>query len=237
MVALLGGRRRLDRGRPVVERGVPLVVLAADEAVERLEAAAARRPGVERAHRRGLPDRHLVALAELRRRVAVQLQRHRERRLRVRPQRAVAGRRGRRLGDAAHADRVVVAAGEHRLAGSARTAPSCGTGCTSGRRPRASRRSASRTGRRTRSTRRSRRRRSGRSAHSAHPRAAAAVVIGGYGRVGVLRVVRREPRRRPIRNREHRAGVAISGHDEFPQVGRCPPSLTAAPWGRITQTA
>ena len=90
VVALLGRRGRLDRGRALVQRRVPLVVLAADEAVERLEPAAARRPRVERAHRRGLPHRHLVALAELRRRVAVELQRHRQRRLRVRPQRAVA---------------------------------------------------------------------------------------------------------------------------------------------------
>ena len=117
VVALLRGRRRLDRCRAVVQRRVPLVVLPADEPVERLEPAAARRPRVERAHRRGLPHRHLVALAELRRRVPVQLQRHRQRRLRVRPQRAVARRRRRRLGDAAHPDRVVVAAGQQRRPG------------------------------------------------------------------------------------------------------------------------
>ena len=114
VVALLGRRRRLDRGRPVVQRRVPLVVLAADEPVERLEPATTRRPGVERPHRRRLPHRHLVALAELRRRVAVQLHRHRQRRLGVRTQRVVPGRRRRRLGDAAHPDRMVVASRQQR---------------------------------------------------------------------------------------------------------------------------
>ena len=115
VVALLRGGGRLDRGRAVVERRVVLVVLATDEAVEVLEAATARGPGVERAQLGGLPHRHLVALAELRRRVAVQLQGHRHRCLGVRPQRGVArGRRG-RLGDAAHSHGVVVAAGEQGL--------------------------------------------------------------------------------------------------------------------------
>ena len=97
-------------------RRVVLVRLAADEAVEVLEAAAARRPVVERAHRARLPDRHLVALAELRGRVAVQLQHLGERRARVRAHRVVAGRRGGDLGDPAHADGVVVAAGQQRRA-------------------------------------------------------------------------------------------------------------------------
>ena len=39
VVALLGRRWRLDRGRAVVQGRVPLVVLAADEPVERLEPA------------------------------------------------------------------------------------------------------------------------------------------------------------------------------------------------------
>ena len=117
VVPLLGGRGRLDRGRAVVQRRVPLVVLAADEAVEALEPSAAGRPRVERAHRRGLPHRDLVALAELCRRVPVQLQRHGQRRLRVRPQRAVPGGRRGGLGDRSHPDRVVVAAGEQGLSG------------------------------------------------------------------------------------------------------------------------
>ena len=77
VIALLGGLLRLDGRRAFVDRRVPLVGLAADEAVEVFEPAAAGRPLVERAHRARLPDRHLVALAELRRRVAVELERHR----------------------------------------------------------------------------------------------------------------------------------------------------------------
>ena len=161
VVPLLRRRRRLHRRRALVQGRVPLVVLAADEPVERLEPTAAGRPRVERAHRRGLPHRHLVALAELGRRVAVQLQRHRQGRLGVRPQRAVPRRRGGRLGDAAHPDRVVVAAGEQRLPGRGAQRrgvepvvpqPACGQPF--------SRRRAARA-RRTRSTRRSRRRRAG----------------------------------------------------------------------------
>ena len=116
VVALLGRRRRLDRRGAVVERRLVLVVLAADEAVEGLEPAATGRPGVERTHRRGLPDRHLVALAELRRRVAVELERHRQRSLGVGTHRALAGRGRRGLGDAAHRHRVVVATRQQRLA-------------------------------------------------------------------------------------------------------------------------
>ena len=78
VVALLGRLRLLDRNRVAVDRGRVLVRLAADEAVEVLEARA-RRPGVERPQRARLPDRHLVALAELGRRVAVQLHGLRER--------------------------------------------------------------------------------------------------------------------------------------------------------------
>ena len=82
-----------------------------------LEAAAAGRPGVERAHRARLPGGHLVALAELRRGVAVEAQDLGERRAGLRADRAVAGRRRGELGDGAHPDRVVVAAGQQRLAG------------------------------------------------------------------------------------------------------------------------
>ena len=113
VVALLGRAVGLDRGRALVQRRVVLVRLAADEAVEVLEAAAGR-PVVERPQRARLPDRHLVALAELRGRVAVELEDLRQRRAGVRPHRVVA-RRGRRdLGDAAHPDRVVVAAAQQR---------------------------------------------------------------------------------------------------------------------------
>ena len=114
VVALLGRLLRLDRGRPLVDRRVVLVRLAADEAVEVLEPPAARRPRVEGPHRARLPHRNLVALPELRRRVAVQLQRLGERRAGVRADRVVAGRRRRDLGDPTHPDRVVVPSAEER---------------------------------------------------------------------------------------------------------------------------
>ena len=113
VVALLRGAIGLDRGRALVQRRVVLVRLAADEAVEVLEAAAGR-PVVERPQRARLPHRHLVALAELGGRVAVELEDLRQRSARVRPHRVVP-RRGRRdLGDAAHPDHVVVAAAQQR---------------------------------------------------------------------------------------------------------------------------
>ena len=115
VVALVGGGRLLDRGRAAVEGRRVLVGLAAEESIEVLEAAAAGRPGLERPDRAGLPDRDLVAFAELRRRVAVEPQHLRERSRRLRPDRCVA-RCGRGdLGDRAHADRVVVAPGQQRL--------------------------------------------------------------------------------------------------------------------------
>jgi hypothetical protein len=116
VVALLGRLLQLDRRGPFVERRVPLVRLAADEAVEVLEASAARGPGVEGSGRARLPDRHLVALAELRGGVAVERQRPRQRRHGIRQDRAVARRAARDLGDVAHAGRVVVASGQQRLA-------------------------------------------------------------------------------------------------------------------------
>ena len=93
VIALFGRLLHLDGRRALVERRIPLVRLAADEAVEILEAAAAGGPGVERTRRAGLPHRHLVALAELRRGVAVQLERPGQRRRGVGQHRAVAGRR------------------------------------------------------------------------------------------------------------------------------------------------
>ena len=115
VIALLGRGGRLDRRGALVEGRVPLVVLATDEAVEVLEPPALRRPRVERPHRRGLPHGHLVALAELRRRVAVQRQRQGKWRHRVRPHRTLPRRRRGRLGDAPHAGGVVVPAGQQRL--------------------------------------------------------------------------------------------------------------------------
>ena len=113
VITLFRGLRRLDGCGAVIESGLPLVVLATDEAVERLESTAGGRPCVEWAHRRGLPHWHLMAFAELRRGIAVELQGHCQRSLRVRPQGTVARCRRRRLGDAAHSHRMVIAASEH----------------------------------------------------------------------------------------------------------------------------
>jgi hypothetical protein len=74
-------------------------------------------PGIERAHGAGLADRHLMALADLGRRVAVELQRPRDRGDGVGQHRGRAGRRGRELGDVAHARRVMIAPGQQRLPG------------------------------------------------------------------------------------------------------------------------
>src|SRR6059058_5557290 len=59
-----------------------------------------------------VPVWHLVALAELRRRVAVQQQRLRQQRAGIGANRVVAGCRGGELGDNPHSHRVVVAAGQ-----------------------------------------------------------------------------------------------------------------------------
>ncbi len=117
VVALFRRLLHFDRRGPFIKRRIPLVRLAADEPVEILEAAASRGPCIERPDRARLPDRDLVALAELRRAIAVQLERAGDRRGGVGKHGAVAGRAAGDLGDAAHADRVVVASGQQRLAG------------------------------------------------------------------------------------------------------------------------
>ena len=117
VIAFLWRLLRLDRMGAFVDAGVVLVGLAADEAVEVLEAAARAGPAVEGPHRAGLPHRHLVALAELGRRVAVQLQCLGQRRAGIGPHRGVARRRGGHFRDAAHARTMVVAAGQQRLSG------------------------------------------------------------------------------------------------------------------------
>ena len=116
VVALLRGLVGLNRRGSLIQRRRVLVGLAADEPIEVLEAAATRWPGVKRPERAGLPHGHLVALAELRGRVPVELQRLGQRRARVRAHRVVAGRRRGDLGDAAHPHRVVVAARQQRRA-------------------------------------------------------------------------------------------------------------------------
>jgi len=112
VVALLGGPRRIDRGRAVEELRVVLVVLPTDEAVEVLEAGASG-PVIVGSDRGRFEDWHFVAFAELRGRIAIQLEDFRKRRARVGAQRVVAWRRRGNLGDAAHADRVVIAARQH----------------------------------------------------------------------------------------------------------------------------
>jgi hypothetical protein len=109
VVALLRRRLGLDRRRALVNGRVVLVRLAADEAVEVLEASAAGGPGIEGAHRARLPDRHLVALTELGCRIAVEQQRLRERRAGIGANRVVPRRRGGELRDDPHSHRVVVA--------------------------------------------------------------------------------------------------------------------------------
>ena len=211
VVALFGRGRRLDWRRPVVERRVPLVVLAADEPVERLEPTTTGRPGVERTHRRRLPHRHLVALAELRRRVSVQLQRHRQRRLGVRSQRVVAGRGRRRLGDAAHADRVMVAARQQR--GSRRRAQGAGVEPVvpqpTGRQPFRRRHPA-------RPPERGRRAEPDvveqDDQHVGCPFRWQQRLDRRERRVGVLGVIGRQPGRRPVGDRQHRAGMPVRAH-------------------------
>ena len=73
VVPLLRCPGGLDRRGALVEGRVVLVGLTTQEPVEVVETAAGR-PQVERAHGTGLPDRHLMALAELGGRVAVQLE-------------------------------------------------------------------------------------------------------------------------------------------------------------------
>ena len=116
VVALFGRLGRRNRRRALIQRRIPLVGLATDEAIEVFEPSATGRPGVERTGRTGLPHRNLVTLSELRRRVPVELERLGQRRLVVGQHRAVARRAGGDLGDAAHAHRMVVAPGEQRLA-------------------------------------------------------------------------------------------------------------------------
>ena len=116
VIALFGRFLGFDRRRAFVQRRVPLVRLAADEAVEIFETAAAGRPGVERPDRARLPHRHFVAFAELRRRVAVELQRPRQRRNRIGQNGIVSGRPGGDFRDAAHAGGMVIAPGQQGLA-------------------------------------------------------------------------------------------------------------------------
>ena len=226
VVALFGRAARLHRRRALIQRRVVLVRLAAEEAVEVLEAAAARRPVVERAHRARLPHRQLVALAELRGRVAVELQRLRERRARVRPDRVVA-RRGRRdLGDAAHADDVVIAAAEQRRA--RRRAQRRRVEAIE---LQAARREPLRARRRARPTERTRRPEphivEQHDEHVRRPLRRPQLLDRRERRVRILRVIGHQPRPRQIRNRQHLASsVAVLGHLALLVAGE--PSIRSA---------
>ena len=112
------GARRLAEER-IDLRGIaeqvrlPLVRVAADETVEVLETHADR-PLVERADLAGRERRHVVILAEPRRRVAVVEQHSTDGRLVLRDDAVVAGVAGRLFGDHAEAGGVVVASGDQR---------------------------------------------------------------------------------------------------------------------------
>lgn len=117
VVTLLRCLVRLDRRDALVQRRVILIVLPADESVEMLESAFSRRPRRERSHRGCLPRRNLVTLAELRRRVSVEFQRHRQCGFGIRPQAGKTRSRGSGFGDRSHADRMMVAPAQKSGAG------------------------------------------------------------------------------------------------------------------------
>src|SRR5262249_40236561 len=102
---------RLDR-RGVLERGGgPLVGVAAEEAVEVVEAQSCRPVG-ERAGGAGVPVGDVVVLAEPGRRVAEEGQDLGDGAAVARHERVVAGETGRLLGDDAGAAAMMVAAGD-----------------------------------------------------------------------------------------------------------------------------
>ena len=121
--------RDLDQVRAVVERRRPLVRLAADEAVELVEAGA-RRPAVGRAGDADLPRRRLVVLAVEGGAVAVQPQHLGERRHVVRPLSRVAGERGGRLGDRRPCCSSGGCGRSAAPCASASRRPCCGTRCS-----------------------------------------------------------------------------------------------------------
>src|SRR5580704_3706138 len=71
MVAFLGRLRRIHDLRAFMNCGIPLIGLAGDKAIEVLKTRSCR-PAIERPNRTRFPDRDLMALAELRGRIAVE---------------------------------------------------------------------------------------------------------------------------------------------------------------------
>ena len=158
-----------------------------------------------------------MALTELCGRIPVQLQRHRQRRLRVRTQRAVARSRRCRLGNAAHPDRMVITARQQR---SPRRRTQRGGVETVVRQT--TRREPVRRRRTTRTTERARRaetdiieqddqnvRRTLRRQQGLDRRERS---------VRVLRVIGRQTRRWPVRDGQHRACMSVGTH-RFLQMG------------------
>src|SRR5580765_1239864 len=92
VVALFGRLLHLNWRGALIQRWVPLVSLAANEPVEIFKSSSASWPSIKRPGRTGLPYRYFVALAELRRCVAVELQGAGQGRTIVRQDRAIAGR-------------------------------------------------------------------------------------------------------------------------------------------------
>ena len=105
----------IDRRRVAEQVRLPLAGVAADEAVEILEAHAVR-PLIERPGLARLVEGRVVVLAEPRGRVAVVLQDRADGALLDRDDRVVAREAGRDFADHAEADRVMVAAGDERRA-------------------------------------------------------------------------------------------------------------------------
>ena len=203
-----------------------------------LEPAAAGRPVVERAQRAGLPHRHLVALAELSGRVPVELERLGQRRAGVRPERAVAGRRGGELGDGAHPDRVVVPAGQQRGPGRRAQGGGVEAGVPQARRRPAARRSACSPDPRTRWRNRSRRRpatppaRWGRLSEAAAARSAGTTCPGPSRRRWSTRPVAgpgsAAPHAGPDRDCSSHASSCLTRHREPRPPARQEPSLGGA---------
>ena len=108
--------RRLDLVHPVVDRGRPLIGLAADEPVELVEAGAGR-PAIGRARSADLPGRGLVRLAEGGGGEAVEAKHLGQRCHAVGPLPGLPGEGGGGLRDRAHVAHVMVAAGKQRGTG------------------------------------------------------------------------------------------------------------------------
>ena len=112
-VPVLLALERINLGRIAEQVRLPLVGVAADEAVEILKAHAGR-PLVERSDRTCGEGRRVVVLAEPRSRIAVVEQDPADGGLVLRDNAVVAGESRRLLRDDAEADRMVVASGDQR---------------------------------------------------------------------------------------------------------------------------